>query len=133
MELDPGKVAAELSQLIPGFLTAWIYYSLTAHSKPSPFERVIQALIFTIIIQALIVPVRGSLLLVGQFFSLGRWNNEARLVWSVLFACVVGLVSSRLTNNDRLHGLLRRQGWTTRTASPSEWFSAFATNPSWGS
>ena len=38
--------------LLPGFLSAWIFYALTAHPKPSPFERIVQALIFTVIVRA---------------------------------------------------------------------------------
>ena len=45
--------------LLPGFLAAWVYYGLTAHPKPSPFERVIQALIFTVIVRALFIVFRG--------------------------------------------------------------------------
>jgi hypothetical protein len=38
-------------KLLPGFLSAWVFYGLTAHPKASPFERVVQALIFTVMIQ----------------------------------------------------------------------------------
>jgi hypothetical protein len=34
--------------LLPGLVTAAIYYSLTAHPKKETFERVVQALIFTV-------------------------------------------------------------------------------------
>ena len=34
--------------LLPGFLTAAIFHSLTPHRKPEAFERVISALVFTI-------------------------------------------------------------------------------------
>ncbi|WP_425032221.1 hypothetical protein [Pelagibius sp.] len=43
-----------LQYLLPGFLAAWVFYGLTAHQKPSQFERVIQALIFTLIVQAIV-------------------------------------------------------------------------------
>ena len=38
-----------LNYLISGFLTAWIFYSLTPFKINNQFERVIQALIFTLI------------------------------------------------------------------------------------
>jgi hypothetical protein len=125
MDLDASAIATISSQLLPGFLTAWIFYSLTAHPKPSPFERVIQALIFTMIVQALVILFQQGLFLAGEFVSVGYWTSDARLVWSVALACVLGLVSSRLTNDDSLHSVLRRFKWTTRYSSPSEWFSAF--------
>ena len=39
--------------LVPGFIAAAVYYGLTSAAKPNTFERLIQALIFTIIVQAL--------------------------------------------------------------------------------
>lgn len=38
--------------LLQGFLAAAIFYSLTSHPKPDAFGQVIQALIFTVIVQA---------------------------------------------------------------------------------
>jgi hypothetical protein len=42
-----------LKYLLPGFLTLWIYHTFTSYGKPSQFERVIQALICSVIIYAL--------------------------------------------------------------------------------
>jgi hypothetical protein len=133
MEFHAREVAEILTQVLPGFLTAWIFYSLTAHAKPSPFERIAQALIFTVIVQALLVVVRYILVLVGELaaFSVGSWNDDSRLIWSIVLACLLGLVVSRLTNNDRLHRILRRYNWTLRTSAPSEWYSAFSSYPRW--
>ncbi len=47
MELASKELVGIISYLLPGFLAAWIFYGLTAHPKPQPFERVVQALIFT--------------------------------------------------------------------------------------
>ena len=41
-----------LNFLVPGFVAAGVYYGLTAAPKPNTFERVIQALIFTVVIPA---------------------------------------------------------------------------------
>ena len=35
-------VLALLTQLMPGFLTAWVVYGLTTYTKPPQFERVVQ-------------------------------------------------------------------------------------------
>lgn len=50
-ELAKDTVAL-FAYLLPGFVTAWVIYGLTSQTKPSQFERVVQALIFTFIIQA---------------------------------------------------------------------------------
>ncbi len=52
---------AVVAFLLPGFITAWIFYGLTSHPKPSQFERTIQALIFTFIIQIFVAPFIGVL------------------------------------------------------------------------
>ena len=51
-------VVSLLYFLLPGFLAAWVSYGLTAHPKREAFERVIQALIFTVIVRALNIGVR---------------------------------------------------------------------------
>lgn len=48
------EVVLVLVYLLPGFLAAWVFYGLTSHPKPSQFERVVQAVIFTFVIQTLI-------------------------------------------------------------------------------
>lgn len=41
-----------LTQLMPGFLTAWVVYGLTTYTKPPQFERVIQAVIYSFLVNA---------------------------------------------------------------------------------
>ena len=47
-------VVSLLQYLLPGFLVAWVLYGLTPHQKPSQFERVVQALIFTLAVRVLV-------------------------------------------------------------------------------
>ena len=42
-----------LFPLSGGFFAAWVFYGLTPFSKPSGYERTVQALIFTIIVEVL--------------------------------------------------------------------------------
>lgn len=35
-----------LTFLLPGFLSAWVFYGLTSHPKPPQFERTAEALVF---------------------------------------------------------------------------------------
>lgn len=51
-----------LQYLIPGFLSTWIFYSLTAFKRPDTFGQIVQALIFTFVIQGAVLAV-GSLCL----------------------------------------------------------------------
>ena len=54
-----------LQYLIPGFLAAWIFYSLTAFKRPDTFGQIVQALIFTLVIQALVASLGYLFLLIG--------------------------------------------------------------------
>jgi len=114
-----------LKYLLPGFTTAWIFYGLTSHPKPPQFERLIQALIFTFAIQALLPLFKWSMLCVGKMFSLGPWSDEGELLASLVIAVGLGIVVAFFTNKDSFHKWLRRRGFTSRTSHPSEWFCVF--------
>ena len=49
------EVVSLLIFLMPGFLSAWVIYGLTSHTKPVQFERVVQALIYTVSIKAMVM------------------------------------------------------------------------------
>lgn len=133
MELPQVDIVGVIYALLPGFIAAWIFYGLTAHRKSSPFERVVQALIFTGIVQAVVLPLSWGFLLVGNILSIGVWTTDVAFVWSVFFAVLLGTLFSLCANKDWFHGFLRNlklfgriEAITTRTSYPSEWFSAFS-------
>ena len=116
-----------LSYLLPGFVAAWIFYGLTSYPKPSQFERVIQALIFTALIQGSVWLFKKGALLIGEnFFTMGTWTTEAAFISSLVLAGLLGLLSSAFANNDRIHKILRTWRITFENSFASEWFSAFA-------
>jgi len=51
MDLLKADVVTQVFRLLPGFISAWIFYGWTAHPKKDAFDRVVQALIFTIIVE----------------------------------------------------------------------------------
>ena len=114
-----------LAYLLPGFTTAWLFYGFTSHPKPPQFERVVQALIFTFVIQALLAPIKWALLSVGRSFAVRPWDHESDLIGSLVLACILGTVLAYCTNKDSFHKWLRGRGLTSRTSHPSEWFCAF--------
>ena len=122
-----GEIASLLAHLLPGFLTAWIFHGLTAHRRNSPFERAVQALIFTAIIQAVVVVMEWLLLQIGQlkWTSFGPWSQDVAFVWSILIAVVLGHLMSLFANKNWYHAVLYKWGVTEKTSYPSEWFSAF--------
>jgi hypothetical protein len=131
MDWASSDVIAAIYYLLPGFVAAWVFYGLTAHPKASPFERVVQALIFTVIVQALVAIISWAFCSIGRLVSLGVWSQNCALAWSVILAFAVGLLVAWLANKDYLHAMLRKWGITSRTSFPSEWFSAFTWEHRW--
>lgn len=114
--------------LLPGFISAWVFYAFTSYPKPSQFERVVQALIFTVIIQAMIYVIKAPLVWIGRYHPLGAWNEASHLIWSICCAIAFGFTFSYFANNDKFHALVRKLGITKETSYASEWFGAFLKN-----
>lgn len=132
MEWITSEVINVLTFLLPGFVSAWIFYGLTSNPKPTEFERVVQALIFTVFIQGIVVALGYLLCMVGnRFFCLGVWDKTSSLVWSIVFAIGIGLIFSIFANNDKFHTLLRKIKITRETSFSSEWFGAFSESPTY--
>lgn len=129
--MDPisNEIISLLSYLLPGFIAAWVYYGITAYSKPSQFERVVQALIYTVIVQVGVNIVQGISSFIGHHvFSLGIWTKNSALGWSIFLAFLIGLIFARYANNDKIHSILRKWSFTVATSHPSEWFGVFSQN-----
>jgi len=127
MDLPTKEAIDILTFLLPGFVAAWVYYGLTSFPKPSQFERVVQALIFTFLIQGLVYIQKWISLWVGaQGIVLGVWSVGVQLVFSIIIAFIFGLIFCTFSNNDRVHQYLRKRGITKLTSYPSEWYGAFA-------
>jgi hypothetical protein len=130
MEGASKEIVGVITELLPGFIAAWVFYGFTAHPKREPFDRIVQALIFTVIVKAVVVIVGAVALLLGRVVALGVWNQNTALVWSVIIAVVLGIVVARLANSDCV-GWLRRLTKSRRTTFPSEWFSALHRHQRW--
>ena len=109
MDLISGEIVDLLKFLLPGFITAAIFHSLTSHRKPSAFERIVSALIFTFLINATIsILCKASICLP-----------------EIVVAIALGLIASLISNKDCMHKLFRRLHVTNETSYPSEWESTF--------
>jgi hypothetical protein len=128
METLAKDFVALLQYLLPGFVAAWIFYSFTSFPKPSQFERVIQALIFTIFVQVFVYMIKEILFLIGNFWPFASWTKNVKLIWSITSAVILGLIFSYYANNDKFHKILRKCRITKESSYPSEWFGAFLKN-----
>lgn len=124
MGLPDSDIVTAIYHLLPGFVSAWIFYALTAHPRTAPFERVIQALIFTMLTEAVVACAGRGLLLCGRYWTCGEFDSNAAYVWKVGVAILLGFLFASFANTNRFHSIL--PDWITkRTSFPSEWFSAF--------
>jgi|SRR5687768_1943885 len=126
----PSKVIIDvLTYLLPGFITAAIVYNLTPAPRPIPFERLVLALIFTMVGQVVVLTLRESFFSVGAaVMTVGDWTDDVQLVWSVFVAILLGLLVAFLANTDSLHAWLRSLHITKQTSYSSEWYGAFSQN-----
>lgn len=113
-DITTGLIDA-LQFLLPGFLTAWIFYGFTPYDRPSHFERVIQALLFTAIIQGAIGLARPT----------GWWPDAYEVPLALALAVFLGLVAAGVANRNPLHRLMSRVGLSGETSFASEWYRAF--------
>ena len=118
-----GEAIEILKFLLPGFVAAAVLYSLTSHPKPSAFERAVQALIFTIVIQVI---VAALFWIVAEVTDIESWVKTWEVIVSVVVAVAFGLMAVYASNNDVLYRPLRRFGITRENSYPSEWYSAFS-------
>ena len=128
METLSNDLIILLQYLLPGFVAAWVFYGLTSYPKPSQFERIVQALIFTIFIQGFVYLIKELLFFIGNKLPLFNWNSYSNLIWSIAVAILFGIIFSYYSNNDKVHKRLRKKKITRETSYPSEWFGTFLEN-----
>ena len=117
-----------LQYLLPGFLAAWVFYGFTSYPKPSQFERIVQALVFTLLIQSVVFIERWVALAFGRIHSFGSWTNQSESLAATVTAILMGAAFSFYANNDEFHRFVRKFRITRETSFPSEWFGAFTKN-----
>ena len=121
-----GEVVNVLVFLLPGFVAASVFHSLTSHPEPGTFDRLIQALVFTVIVNAIIA---GIFLVTNITLEERVTNITLEKSWipvlAVLISVMLALMTVCWSNNDTMHRILRRLGITKETSYPSEWYSTF--------
>ena len=109
--------------LLPGFVAAGIFQTLISNPKPSGFDVLVRAFIFTIVVN-----------LVGQliFWGIGDSrlsippNDIREFVIQVFVSVILGLISAFVWNNDLFHKPLRHLSITRQSSYQSAQYSAFA-------
>jgi len=112
-----------LQYLLPGFITAWVFYGITSYPRPSAFERVILALIFNLAIQLTFYGIKKSF---AMNVTLG---DEDALLFLIPIALALGWIFSVLACNTALEKIYKKiRSWTVSQSYPSAWQGAFTRN-----
>lgn len=129
MDLPSAGLIEILNYLLPGFVAAGMLFVLTPATRPAPFERIVQALIFTLLVRVGVeAAARLAVQLGASEPTLDFWFARSGLPASVVAAMAFGAGVAWITNHDKLHWLLRKMRITRQTSYPSEWYGAFANN-----
>ena len=124
MSWASSEAVAVITFLLPGFVAAGIFYSLTSHPKPGDFDKVVQALVFTMVGRAIAQGVEFAASVFGESAWVARWD----FVVSVGIAAIIGFFAAWIANTDWVYAIMRKMGATKETSFPSEWYSAFVNN-----
>lgn len=127
MEYVTSELINLFNFLLPGFITSFLFYSLTSFPKKSEFELVIMALIYTVILNSIVDGLGWALIAIGSnTFTIAEWTSTVKVLWSVFFALLFGLLLPFFYNNDILHKILRKFKITNQTSYPTEWYGTFS-------
>lgn len=105
-----------IQSLVPGFLMMTVFYWFAEVPKPGQFERTIQALIATAIIQVLINIIESAAHGLGRVYSIGPWSPDAALVFSIVLAFLAGLYLAYLCNQDKIYEIARKLKITSKAS-----------------
>lgn len=96
-------------------------------SQTREVERIVEVLIYTFVVQALVPVLKWALLWTGEYVAIPPWSDDTRLVASLVVALALGSAATVCANKDIPHRWLRKYGrLTLRSSHPSEWFTAFS-------
>src|SRR5690606_7598262 len=106
-----------IQTLIPGFLMTMSFYWFAEVPKPSQFERTLQALVGTAVIQALLYALEHGSYLIGHYISFGVWSSTASNVAAMLVGVAAGLYLAYCCNNDLIYSFARKLKLTTKAST----------------
>lgn len=109
--------------LIPGICIQILIENFTEKKSKNEFYFVIFALIYTILIQFLVLIIRKLLFVLGEYwFSLGCWDKSTNNIWLFITTIIFGIfIVAFINNNDSVSNKLIKWHWTTKTISNSVW------------
>jgi hypothetical protein len=129
---EKAEALGVLLVLLPGFTSAYIVQTLTVRRKQSDLDKVVEALLYTLVFYLISLPLFGSTLPLSWQPLDAAHPSVYRLVvqwWHLAMlaglALVFGVAYAAIVNNDWLMPLLRKVNITDRSSRTSIWNDAF--------
>jgi hypothetical protein len=120
--------------LIPGLVSAYVMDLMITRDKRSPFEVIIESLIFSFFIYLIVSPFAGKYPVFietvdnqGSKASYLKYDN-AVFGWIVIISLILPLIASMVHNYDWVMKLFRKLKISQRTSRKSTWNDAFLSN-----
>jgi hypothetical protein len=117
--------------LLPGFTCAYVAQYLSVRRQQTEFDKVVEALLFSVLLYLATLPFYGNSLPVAWHSVANAPNQyQVEIRWSQLLvlalgSCVLGIVYAANINHDWLMRLFRQVGVTERTARSTIWNDVF--------
>lgn len=117
--------------LLPGFTCAYVAQYLSVRRKQTEFDKVVEALLFSVILYVLTLPMFGNTLPVSWTSSTADRDQYlisirlSQLLVLALGSGVLGILYAANINHDWMMKLFRRVGVTERTARSTIWNDVF--------
>ena len=112
-----GDILPIVQALMLGFLMTMAFYWFAEVPKPNQYERTLQALIGTAVIQLIMVLAQSISLQIGMIYSFGPWSPNLANGVAIFLGGVSGLCLAYWTNNDFIYSLARKLKLTSRAAT----------------
>lgn len=106
-----------IQTLIPGFLMTMVFYWFAEVPEKNQFDRILQALVGTSVIQAIIHGAEQLSYLLGSIFSFGGWSTSMANMAAMLMGVVFGVALAYFCNKDLIYSTARRTGLTTKAST----------------
>jgi len=117
--------------LLPGFTCAYVAQYLSVRRKQTDLDKVVEALLFSVLLYLATLPFYGNSLPVSWHVLANDPNQyQIQIRWSQLLvlaagSCVLGVLYAANINRDWLMKLFRKVGVTERTARSTIWNDVF--------
>lgn len=106
-----------IQTLIPGFLMTMTFYWFAEVPKPNQFERTLQALVGTAVIQTLIHGTEQLAYGIGSYKSFGVWSVATANLLGIMIGGISGVALAFCCNKDLIYSAARKLRITTKAST----------------